>query len=77
MSKEDDKINNYSPLVKEITKRHRVSAKVVPLVVGCLGVVSCRLGQYLKELSILDVLGGMQTSAVVGTTQILQKILGL
>ena len=77
MSKEDEKISNYSPLVKEITKLNRVSAKVVPLVVGCLGVVSCRLEQYLKELGIPDVLGGMQTSAVVGTTQILQKILGL
>ena len=50
VSKEDEKINNYSPLVKEITKLHRVSAKVVPLVVGCLGVVPCRLEQYLKEL---------------------------
>ena len=27
-------MNNYSPLVKEITKLHRVSAKVVPLVVA-------------------------------------------
>ena len=79
VSKEDEKINNYSPLVKEITKLHRISAKVVSLVVGCLGVVSCRLAmeQYLKELGIPDVWGGMQTSAVVGTTQILQKILGL
>ena len=77
VSKEDEKINNYSPLVKEITKLHQVSAKVVPLVVGCFGVVSCRLEQYLKELGIPDVLGGMQTSAVVATTQILQKLLGL
>ena len=40
VSKEDEKISNYSPLIKEITKLHRVSAKVVPLVVGCLSVVS-------------------------------------
>ena len=77
MSKEDEKINNYSALVKEITELHLVSAKGVPLVVGCLSVVSCRLEQYLKELGIPDVLGGMQTSAVVGTTQILQKIFEL
>ena len=32
--------------------------------------MSCRLEQYLKKLGIPDVLGGMQTSAVVGTTQI-------
>ena len=41
---EDEKIGNYSaPLAKEIRKMHRVSTKAVPLVVGCLGVVS---GQF-------------------------------
>ena len=44
--------------------------------VGCLGVVLCRLEQY-KELGIPDVLGRMHTSAVVGTTQILQETFGL
>ena len=77
VSKEDEKINHYSPLVKEITKLHIVSAKVVPFVVVCLGVVSCRLEKYLKELCIPEVLGGMQTSAVVGTTQVLQNTLEL
>ena len=46
VNKEDEKITNYSPLVKEITKRHRVSTKVVPLVVGCVCVVSCRLEHF-------------------------------
>ena len=40
---EDEKIANYSPLAKEIRKMHRVSTKTVPLVVGCLGVVSGQL----------------------------------
>ena len=35
VSKKNEKINNYTPLVKDITKLHRVLAKVVPLVVGC------------------------------------------
>ena len=35
------------------------------------------VGAFLKELDIPGVLGGMQTSVVVGTTQILQKTLGL
>lgn len=77
MAKEDEKINNYSPLAKEIRKMHCVSTKIVPLVVGCLGVVSSRFEGYLKDLGIPDVLGGMQTSAVIGTTLILQKTLGL
>ena len=37
MRKEDEKILNYSPLAKEIRKIHRVSTKIVPVVVGALG----------------------------------------
>ena len=75
--KEEEKIAKYSPLAKEIRKMHRVSTKVVPLVVGSLGIVSSNLGGYLKDLGIPDVLGGMQTSAVIGTTLILQRVLSL
>ena len=75
--KENEKVAKYLPLAKEIRKMHRVSTKVVPLVVGCLGVVSSRFVGYLKDLGIPDVLGGMQTSAVIGTTLILQKVLSL
>ncbi len=35
---------------------------------GCLGVVSSRIERYLNDLDTPDVLGGMQTSTVVGTT---------
>ena len=46
MAEEDEKIYNYSPLAREIRKMHRVSTKVIPLVVGCLWVVSSR---YKKD----------------------------
>lgn len=42
ISKEDDKINNYSPLANEVRKMHRVSTRIVPIVVGALGTVSKR-----------------------------------
>ena len=43
MAKEDEKIHNYSPPPdREIRKMHRVSPKVIPLMVGCLWVVSSR-----------------------------------
>ena len=38
---------------------HPVSAKIVSLLVGCLGLVSGRLEGFLKDLGIPDVLGGM------------------
>ena len=77
MRKEDEKILNYSPLAKDIRKIHRVSTKIVPVVVGALGVVSGRLAGYLKDLQVPDIMGGLQTSAIIGTTIILKKVLSL
>ena len=39
MRKEDEKILSYSPLAKEVRKIHRVSTKIVPVVVGGIGSV--------------------------------------
>ena len=75
MRKEDEKILNYSPLAKEIRKIHTVSTKIVPVVVGALGVVSGRLAGYLKDLQVPDIMGGLQTSAIIGTTIVLKKVL--
>ena len=77
LMKEREKIAKYSPLAIEVRKIHRVETKVVPIIVGSLGVVTARLSGYLKELGVPDVLGGLQTSAIVGTTIILQKVLSL
>ena len=75
--KEDERINNYSPLTHEIRKLHKVKTRIVPVVVGALGVVSKRFSGYLKQLGIPDVLGCLQISTIVGTTIILRKILSL
>ena len=56
---------------------HGVSTKIIPIVVGSLGVVSKNLAGYLRDLQVPDVLGGLQTSAVVGTTIILRKVLSI
>ena len=50
VTKEDENIPNYSPLAKEIRKLRWVLTKIVPLVVGCLGVVFDRLLGFLKIL---------------------------
>ena len=74
-SKENEKIGKYAPLALEVRRLYGVATQVIPVVVGALGVVSRRLGGYLKELGIPDVLGGLQTSAIVGTANILRKTL--
>ena len=76
-NREDEKVTKYAPLALEVRRLHGVSTKVVPIVVGSLGVVSGRLEGYLKQIGIRDVLGGLQTSAVIGTVSILRKILSL
>ena len=74
-AKEEEKITHYAPLAQQIRRLHGVSTVVVPIVVGCLGVVSGRLAKGLKDLGIPDVLGGLQTSAIIGTTNILRKVI--
>ena len=75
--KEEEKITNYSPLAREVRRMHGVSTKIIPIVVGALGVVSKNLPGYLRDLQVPDVLGGIQTSAVIGTTIILLKVLSI
>ena len=76
-NKENEKMCAYNPLAREVRRLHNVSTKVIPIVVGALGVVSSRLEGYIKAIGIPDVLGGLQTSAVLGTTNILKKVLSL
>ena len=76
-AKEEEKILKYSVLAHQVSKLDRASTSIVPIVVGCLGVVTKNLEEGLKELRIPDVLGGLQTSAIIGTTNILRKVLNL
>ena len=74
--KEDEKVGNYEELRVEVCRLNPgMSAIVVPIVVGSLGVVSDRLARWIKLLGIPDVIGGLQTTALIGTAAILKKVL--
>ena len=75
--KVNEKLNNYEELAKEIRKIHKVKTKIVPLVVGALGVVPETLERNLKYLEIPHVFLCMQITAVLGTVIILRKTLNL
>jgi len=75
LNKETEKVEHYTPLSYEIRKLHKVSTKIVPLVVGSLGVVTIHLEENLRMLDIPHVQGSMQISAVLGTAIILRKVL--
>ena len=73
--KEQEKIKNYTPLAKELSKMHRMSTKIVPIVIGGLGTVPKSLLGNLTKLNIPDIIGGLQTSALIGTHNLLRKVL--
>ena len=74
-AKEDEKVKNYTPLAKEMSKMHRVSTKIIPIVLGGLGTVPKSLSENLTKLGIPDIIGGLQTSVLIGTHNILRKVL--
>ena len=70
-----EKIDKYIPLAKEIRKLYRVSTKIVPIVLGTLGTIPKGLESNIKKLEIPDIIGSLQMSAMMGTHNILRKVL--
>jgi len=75
--KEEEKVSHYTPLSHEVRKLYKVSTKIVPLVVGSLGVVTSNLERNLRNLDIAHIQCSMQISAVLGTAIILRKVLSV
>ena len=75
LHKEDQKIQRYYPLVCEMRKMYDADCIVVPLVVGALGALPKRLNKYLKQLGLEHTMFGLQHSALIGTHNILKKVL--
>ena len=75
VEKEKEKVLTYTDLAAEVARMNAVKVVVVPIVVGALGVVSKDLLGWLKVLGVGDVVGGLQTAAVIGTAAILKKVL--
>ena len=73
---ETEKKTRYEKLAAAVRKEQKVRVDVVPVVVGALGVVSSDLVGYLvEELGVGDVVGELQTTALICTAAILTKIL--
>ena len=74
-SKEDDKLT--SPLAGEVGRIHKVRTEIIPIVIGALGTVPKRLPKYIASLGIPDVIGCLQTAALLGTQRILRNTLSI
>ena len=75
LMKEQEKVAKDVPLAKDLTKVQKMSTKIVPVVIRSLGLVSSNLLKHLKELDLPDVIGSLQTTGIVGTYNILRKVL--
>ena len=77
VDKEQEKITNYGEIAQVIRSDYRCKTKIVPIVVGAFGMVTKNLPTFLKQLGIPDVVGGLQTSAILGTQRLLKNVLSL
>ena len=76
-NKEREKCENYAPLASEIRKDYKVRSEIVPVVIGALGTVPKGLAGNLKKIGVPDVIGCLQTSALLGTVRILKNVLSI
>ena len=75
--KEREKCEKYEPLASEIRKVYKVRTEIVPVVIGALGTVPKGLAGNLKRLGVPDVIGCLQTSALLGTVRIIKSVLSI
>ena len=74
-SKENEKVQKYQDLARELPKLWQVKVKVVPVVVGALGTILKALEKHLKEIGTSVRVELLQKAALLGTARILRKTL--
>ena len=73
--KEDEKIEKYQDLAREIRRMWGVRSKVIPVEVGALGSVPLRLKDNLKVIDVGISIELIQKCALLGLARILRKVL--
>ena len=76
MSKENEKVENYSELRRELRKIWNLrEVRVIPVVVGALGMISRNLKSWLEKLKLNSSIELLQKAALLGTAKIVRKVL--
>ena len=73
--KEDEKVEKYQDLAREVRKMWGVRTKVIPVVVGALGSIPLRLNDYLRAIEVGIPVALIQRCALLGSARILRKVL--
>ena len=73
--KRNEKLDNYSELQLEIARMWDKDTLIVPIIIGALGSIPNDLECNLKKLDILYNVETLQKSVLLGTANILIKVL--
>ena len=73
--KENDKIEKYQDLERELQKIWIVKVKVIPLVVGSLGSIPKQFVNRLKQIGITVRTAQVQKTVLLATSRLLRKVL--
>ena len=74
--KEKEKVEKYQDLKREIKRIWNLrNVIVVPVIVGALGSITKKLGEWIKKLDISIAIELLQKTTILGTARILRKVL--
>lgn len=75
IEKEEEKIEKYRDLAREVAKLWNVKVKIIPVVIGALGTIPKDLEDRIKEIGISIKTAQIQMSVLLGTARMLRKVL--
>ena len=73
--KENEKMDKYLDLARELKKLWNMRVKVIPIVVGTLETVPISLKKRLEDLEIRGRIETIQTTALLQSARILRRVL--
>ena len=73
--KENEKIDKYLDLARELKKLWNMRIKMIPIVVGAHGTVPKNLENKLDDLEIRGRIGTILTTALLQSARILRRVL--
>ena len=74
-AKDDEKVEKYQDLAREVRKICGVRTKVIPRVVGALGTIVLRLKENLRTVVVDTSIELIQRSVLLGSARVLRKVL--
>ena len=75
--KRNEKLDNFSELRLQMARMWNKETVIVPIIIGALGSIPNDLECNLKKLGISYNVGTLQKSVLLGTANILRKVLSI